>query len=778
MLRLSRLINRRWLIVVATLVAVFGLSLGWPLPQPLFNQPLSRLLLDQNGQLLSARIAGDQQWRFQSVSSLPEAYTTSLIQFEDKRFMSHPGVDPLAIIRAFYLNLKSGRIVSGGSTITMQLARMVEGNRARTWWQKLQELHLALRLELQLSKQQILSLYAANAPMGGNTVGIEAAAWRYFGRRLTELSWAESALLAVLPNSPSAMHLARSREQLRHKRDFLLHKLWQKGILSEQDYRLSLLEPIPDKPQPWPALAGHLLDRLSQEFPDQAVFHTEIDRRLTRKIEFILQQHSQRLGALGINNLALIVVDNATLQVKAYFGNTPFSQRPEFAPYVDIASQPRSSGSTLKPFLYASMLDSGDITPRMLVPDIPTAYGSYQPTNYDESYRGAVSARSALTASLNIPSVRMLDQYSYQAFYDQLKQMGFSHLFRTPEEYGLSLILGGAEVSLVDLTAAYANLSRQAQRAESIVQLPLRYGEAALPEAGHSPISQGAAWLTLDALSDVTRPGLHSMHRLFAGSAKVAWKTGTSYGLRDGWAIGTTRDLTVGVWTGNANGEGRQLLTGTRAAAPILFDTLKIMPGLSWPQTPDAALKSIQVCRDNGYLPKFDCSRESVLIPAGARFEKISPHHFQVSVDRKTGLRTSRECDQSGRVVSKTFFQLPPSQAFYYRTAHPDYTPLPGFDSACSPDRRMLGGNFEITYPAPGQVISVPRYLNGLQGEVVLRASTSRESARLFWHLDKHYLGETRTFHEFSVALDEGPHQLRLVDEQGVWQQVRFSVVR
>lgn len=773
-----RLINKRRVIIVAVLAIVTGISLFWPLPEPLFNKPLSRLLLDQQGQLLSARIAGDQQWRFQPVSSLPEAYTIALIHYEDKRFMSHPGIDPLAILRAFYLNLTAGRVVSGGSTITMQLARMIEGNRGRTWWQKLQELHLALRLETQLSKPEILTLYAANAPMGGNTVGIEAAAWRYFGRRLSELSWAESALLAVLPNSPSAMHLSRSRQKLRHKRDFLLHKLWQNGVLSEQDYRLSLLEPIPDKPKPWPAQAQHLLDRLSQESPDQTVFHTEIDRRLSHKIDFILQQHSQRLGALGINNLALIVVDNATLQVKAYFGNIPFSNRPEFAPYVDIASQPRSSGSTLKPFLYASMLDSGDITPVMLIPDIPTAYGSYQPTNYDESYRGAVSARLALTASLNIPSVRMLDQYSYQAFYDQLKRFGFSHLFRTPEAYGLSLILGGAEVNLVDLTAAYANLSRQAQSAAPVVQHSLSYGVSPVRDAERSPISQGAAWLTLDALSDVTRPGLHKMHRLFSGSAKVAWKTGTSYGLRDGWAIGTNRDVTVGVWTGNANGEGRPLLTGTSAAAPVLFDTLNIISASGWPETPDAALKSIQVCQENGFLPKFDCPRETVSIPVGTQFEKVSPHHFQVVVDNVSGLRTSRSCDESGSLISKTFFQLPPSQAAYYRISHPGYTPVPDFSSTCSPDRRELNGNFEITYPGPGQVISLPKYLNGQQGEVILRASAKKDSARLYWHLDKHYLGSTRTFHEQAVSLAEGQHQLRLVDEQGVWLQVVFSVVR
>ena len=776
-----RLFSKRRAIIGGLLVVLAGISLWWPLPDPLFTKPLSRLLLDGEGQLLSARIAQDQQWRFQSVTPLSDAYKTALIQYEDKRFMNHPGVDPVAIGRALYLNLNAGRIVSGGSTITMQLARMAYGNQSRTLWQKLKELHLALRLEAQMSKAEILSLYAANAPMGGNTVGIDAATWRYFGRRLTELSWAESALLAVLPNNPAAMHLSKSREKLQQKRDFLLHKLWQKGFLSEQNYRLSLLEDIPVRPKKWPRYGQHLLDQLSQKSPVQAVFYTQIDHRLTQRIEFIVKQHSKRLGAVGINNLALVVVDNASMQVQAYFGNVSFNNRQENAPHVDIASRPRSSGSTLKPFLYAAMLDNGDITPQTLIPDVPTAYGSYQPTNYDESFRGAVSARTALTASLNIPAVRMLDDYSYQSFYDKLKALGFQNLFRQPDEYGLSLILGGAEVSLTDLTAAYANLSRRAQSAETLSVMPLQYGveegNASASAIEEYPFSQGAAWLTLDTLSDVTRPGLHKIHRLFASSSKIAWKTGTSYGLRDGWAVGTTEGATVGVWTGNANGEGRQLLTGTGAAAPVLFDILNVIAGLSWPEEPTAALKQIDICQDNGYLPKFGCVRESVLIPRAAQFEKISPHHFQVAIDRKTGLRSSVGCNQLGSIISKTFFQLPPSQAAFYRVAHASYNPMPDFDKSCTPDRRLLNGRFEITYPRVGQIISVPKYMNGQQGEVIFRATAKKDGAQLFWHLDQHYLGTTRTFHELSVPIPQGSHLLRVIDQQGGGQEVRFSVV-
>ncbi|WP_432473471.1 penicillin-binding protein 1C [Amphritea sp. HPY] len=765
-------------LIVAT-VAVVGLSLLWPLSAPLIGKPYSKLLLDRNGQLLSVKIAADEQWRFAPVSVLPDNYKTALIQFEDKRFLSHFGIDPLALARALYLNLSKRQVVSGGSTITMQLARMIYGNKPRSYGQKLLEFHLALRLEAQYSKQEILTLYAANAPMGGNTVGIEAAAWRYFGRRLSELTWAESALLAVLPNNPSAIHLTRGRGQLTAKRNQLLQKLQRKGYINVQDYQLSILEPVPGRPVEWPKRARHLLEELVKKHPQQAVFYSHIDSQLQQKIGFLLQQHSRRLAAIGVNNLALVVADNRTMRVTAYFGNVTPQAKTEYSPHVDIASKARSSGSTLKPFLYASMLDNGDIVPETLIPDVPTAYGSYQPTNYDKSYRGAVSAKDALVASLNIPAVRMLNEFSYQAFYGQLKQLGFSHLFRTADDYGLSLILGGAEVSLIDLTTAYANLSRQSQAAQQLHQQALVLsGDGQVHDPAAYPITPGAAWLTLDALSAVTRPGLHNMHEEFSGTKKIAWKTGTSYGLRDGWAIGTTKEITVGVWAGNANGEGRHLLTGTRAAAPVLFDTMNIIEDLNWLDKPVTALKTIEVCAENGYLPKYGCPRKQTSMPVSTQFEKISPHHYRVPIDSKTGLRSNGNCNKQGRLLSKTFFELPPSQAHFYRLRHASYTPIPAFGEDCEHNVSTILNAIEITYPRPGQLISLPRYLGGEQGEVILRANAKTPNAQLFWHLDQKYLGATRTFHELSVPVRPGRHLLRVIDEQGNIRQLRFTVVR
>ncbi|NRB42078.1 MAG: penicillin-binding protein 1C, partial [Pseudomonadales bacterium] len=443
-----------------------------------------------------------------------------------------------------------------------------------------------------------------------------------------------------------------------------------------------------------------------------------------------------------------------------------------------IASKPRSSASALKPFLYAAMLDNGDILPQTLIADIPTAYGSYQPTNYDKSYRGAISAQQALIASLNIPAVRMLDEFSYQAFYHQLKALGFTHLFRKADDYGLSLVLGGAEVSLIDLTAAYANLSRQAQSALPVKSLPLQFIEGEQQQGtAMFPISQGAAWLTLQALSQVARPGLHNMHGEFFGARKISWKTGTSYGLRDGWAIGTSSEITVGVWTGNANGEGRHELTGTRAAAPILFDTMNVFNELSWPERPEYALKALEICADNGFLPRHDCARAQSYNPLQAQFEKVSPHHYRVQVDSKTGQRILLGCEKQGAMLSKTFFELPPSQAYFYRLYNSAYKPVPAFADGCKHNMAAIDNAIEITYPRAGQIISLPRYLDGEQGQVILRAKSKVDEGELFWHMDEKYLGSTDKFHEISVSILPGKHVLRVFDESGKHQQLGFSVV-
>ena len=447
-------------------LAVLALALGFwrSLPEPLFDEPLSTVLLARDGTLLGARIADDGQWRFPPTDRVPDKFRRALISYEDKRFAQHPGVDPLAMARAIRLNLQQGRIVSGGSTLSMQVIRLARGERARGYLEKLIETVLALRLELRYSKDQILALHAGHAPFGGNVIGLEAAAWRYFGRAPDQLSWAEACTLAVLPNSPALIHPGRHRDKLQAKRDRLLRQLQASGALSQLDLELALREPLPAEPLPLPQQAPHLLETLRAQYPGVDRFRSTLDARLQVAATAIVRERAAALARQDIHNAAALIVDNRSFEVLAYVGNNEWSVSNERGYAVDLIRRPRSTGSILKPFLYAAMLDAGEILPGTLVADVPTQYGGYMPENYDHGYRGAVPAEVALAQSLNVPAVRMLRQHGVQRFYDDLRQLGMSTLTRRPEEYGLTLILGGAEAKLGDVAGMYANMAAIARK--------------------------------------------------------------------------------------------------------------------------------------------------------------------------------------------------------------------------------------------------------------------------------------------------------------------------
>ncbi|MDH5179068.1 MAG: penicillin-binding protein 1C, partial [Gammaproteobacteria bacterium] len=566
--------NRKRNAVLALASAAF-LLFWFALDDPLFDTPYSTILQSRDGHLMGARIAKDGQWRFPVNPEIPEKFRTALIQFEDKRFYVHPGVDPVAMLRAIFLNLRHRSVVSGGSTLSMQVIRLSRQNPSRTYFEKLREVILALRLELTYSKAEILALYAAHAPFGGNVIGLETAAWRYFGRRPQQLSWAESCMLAVLPNSPALIHPGKNRDLLKAKRDRLINKLHEQGILDATQTKLALLEPLPAKPVALPQIAPHLLETLIQQQPQQHRFITTVQPRLQNAINDIVQHHAEKLQRRHIYNAAVLVIDNQTFDVITYIGNSDFSNQSEFGYAIDIIHRPRSTGSILKPLLYANMLQHGEILPKTLIPDVPSKYNGFIPQNYDRRFRGAVPADIALIHSLNVPAVYMLKQYGITRFYGFLKNAGMDSLYRPPDEYGLTLILGGAEGTLWDMTRIYSNLAWLAQQTTPAHRT---YRTPRLLIAGSTDMRQtaeldpAAAWLTLEALLDVNRPGDEGHWKNFNNKQKIAWKTGTSYGLRDAWAIGTTKRYTIGVWVGNATGEGRPGLTGVSAAAPLMFD--------------------------------------------------------------------------------------------------------------------------------------------------------------------------------------------------------------
>ncbi len=453
-------IFRRYRLLPAV-VAMAGIAVFFwlSLPEPLFREPLSTVLFDRQGEVVGAHIADDGQWRFPAADSLPEKFSASIRLFEDEYFYRHPGINPLALGRAMVQNFRARRIVSGGSTITMQVIRLSRKGKRRTVAEKLVEMLLSLRLELAFTKADILRMYAANAPFGGNVVGLEAASWRYFGRDPFSLSWAESATLAVLPNAPSLIYPGKNRQKLLEKRNRLLKKLYERHYLDRISYDLSLAEPLPGSPHDLPSLAYHLAERFYSGNPGRRIT-TSLDGHLQARVNAILELHRQNLYGNQVHNAACLVVSVETGEVLAYAGNIRNDRHPEYGGDVDVITSPRSSGSILKPFLFAEMLYRGEILPNTLIADIPTRYGGYSPKNYNRNYDGAVPASVALCRSLNVPAVRMLYQYGNARFLQDLRELGFSTLRFSPDHYGLSLILGGAEVNLWELAGVYSSMAR------------------------------------------------------------------------------------------------------------------------------------------------------------------------------------------------------------------------------------------------------------------------------------------------------------------------------
>jgi penicillin-binding protein 1C len=440
---------------VILLLLVFWISL----PAELFDDPLSTVVCDREGELLGARIATDGQWRFPGIDSVPDKYATALVEFEDQYFYLHPGVNPGSLLRALVDNMKAGEIRSGGSTITMQVMRMSRKNRPRTIAQKIIETWLALRYECSATKEEVLTTYADNAPFGGNVVGLEAAAWRYFGTSPHNLTWSEVALLAVLPNAPALIHPGRNREALEQKRNRLLVLLRDRGILDSLTCRLAMEEPLPREPLPLPDMATHLADGVMLE-KERNMLHSTLDRRLQERVMELTEIRQEQLRANEVHNMACLVVEVETGEVLAYVGNSRARDGGEHGNSVDVIRAPRSSGSILKPFLFAGMLDNGDILPGTLVPDVPVRYNGYAPKNYDRQYEGAVPAFEALSRSLNIPSVIMLKNYGVDPFLGLLRNLGFSTFNFSHQHYGLTLILGGGETTLWELAGAYSSLAR------------------------------------------------------------------------------------------------------------------------------------------------------------------------------------------------------------------------------------------------------------------------------------------------------------------------------
>lgn len=782
---LQRLKRLKWKALLIALSA-FLLWFAFCLPQPLFTKPNSVILLDREGSLLAAQIASDEQWRFPEIDSLPQRFVTALVAFEDRRFYEHPGVSIKALARATRQNLQEGRIVSGGSTLTMQLVRLSRDNPERTVIEKLTEVFRALRLELRYSKEEILRFYCTHAPMGGNVVGVEAAAWRYFRRSPHNISWAEAATLAVLPNAPGLIHPGKNREALRQKRNRLLQYLHESGHFDALTLELSIEEPLPDAPEPLPQHALHLLHTLARKQSGQQRFTTTLDARLQVEVQKRVDLHSAVLQNNLVHNAAALVADARTGEVLAYIGNSNGNGNGH---HVDIVQSLRSPGSSLKPMLYTAMLDEGLLLPDQWVRDVPVNFNGFAPKNFSETHHGVVPASDALAHSLNIPAVIGLKEYGVGPFMEKLRALGFNGLNQSADHYGLSLILGGGEVRLWELVDAWSRYTRILHHYQnengaypsSISALTATRssaeGEKPHPKKHTAPVATaGSIYATFKALEKLRRPDDAINWEQMSSSAAIAWKTGTSYGFRDAWAVGCTPEYIVGVWTGNADGTGRPGVIGTRSSGPLMFQLFDLLPLEHRFVPPFDDLVELELCSTTGFKASRFCpSTGRELVPQSCTNAGVCQHHQPILLSPTQRYRVTPLCSDNGQPTN--WLVLPPVEAWYYRQREPSYKPLPPYKDGCEADRTNT--TLAVLYPVEGSTLTPTRDFDGATMPVIAETFSHSKAALVHWHLNGTYLGATRELHQMPIKFDdEGTQLLRVIDEDGNTHQVSFFVKR
>lgn len=762
---------KKYLIVIFCILGVWFYNC---LPNKLFNDKFSTVLLASNGNLLSARIAEDGQWRFPELTVLPKKFEIALCTFEDRYFRFHPGVNPVSLVSAIYKNIVNDKIVSGGSTITMQLMRMSRGQKTRTYYQKIIEIIWAFRIELSLTKDEVLSLYCSHAPFGGNVVGIEAASWRYFNRAPDNLSWAEAACLAVLPNAPSLIHLGRNRELLLAKRNRLLNKLFKQELINAETLNLALLEPIPKNTHRLPQKAQHLMLRCNQDNLDEQIIESSIRYSLQNTTQNLLNNYQKIMAANEVYNAAVLVIDNRTKQVITYIGNTK-SEKNQHENYVDIISSSRSPGSILKPFLYASCLDDGLINPRSFIRDTPIQIAGFTPQNYHRKFNGLENADIALSKSLNIPFVNLLRDYGVSKFKSKLTQTDFSSISKPADHYGLSLILGGAEENLWNITKAYSSIAYQLN---SSFEHPYSYpknnfsslfylkSDSLIYESSSSaPYSHSALWFTSLALKNVARPYTEQGRELLGLNENISWKTGTSYGFRDAWAVGYTPDYTVGIWVGNADGEGRPGLTGLSAASPLLFSVFNLLRTENNFELPVEQTLEVEVCKVSGYKSGKHCTlTDKELIPRSSENTKRCSYHIKQMITDDELFSLSEYCLKNKKWKFKNYLSLSPVEDWFYKKVNPFYDKAPPFHQDCNVQSFK---QMQFIYPNESSKIKIPKEIDGSIGRCIFELAHKVPSTKIYWHLDDVFIGTSENTHTMDCFAKPGTYKLTAIDELG-----------
>jgi penicillin-binding protein 1C len=749
-------------------------------------------VLAADGTVLHAYLNPTQKWRMKTeLREITPALRKTIIEKEDRWFYWHFGVNPVALVQATGRNLFGTGRTTGASTISMQVARLLEP-KERTFGNKLLEMLRATQLEAHYSKAEILQLYLNLVPYGGNIEGVKSAALLYFQQPPDYLSLAQTVTLAIIPNRPRGLVLGKNNAAVLQERNRWLRRFGAAGLFAKQDVEDALLEPLDVHRHAAPTLAPHLARRLVRQFPGQAIIRSSLSRNKQSKAEDLTRNYVRRLYELGITQAAVLVVNNHTRQVEAYVGSADFQDFSNQGQNDGIVAV-RSPGSTLKPFLYALAIDRGLVTPKLVLPDVPTNFQGYRPENFDKHCNGEVTLERALAYSLNIPAVRVLNELGVANFTAKLRQAGFQSVTRNQANLGLSSILGGCGASLEELTNLYVTLANEGRYAKLQLTAPhspvrslpgervsndSRKNSPPPPEkvahqAGVGPgggvplVSPAAAFLTTDILAQLTRPDLPLGAASSLRLPKIAWKTGTSYGRRDAWSIGYNKQYTVGVWAGNFSGHGSPSLTGADVATPLLFDVFNDLAYNSpndW-FVPPAALDFRLVCVETGLVPNETCPNQVIdyFLP-GVSEARRCQHQREVLLSADGGFVYCRACAPASGFRRALYPNLLPEVAAYKEAQGIPYQRLPPHNPAC----QLVRGGTElaptITSPAANTEYVLNRHE---QQQLLLSCTTDNEVRQVYWYVNDKFLRAAAATERVFFKPPTGPLKISCADDHG-----------
>lgn len=726
----------------------------------------STIITDDRDEVIHAYLTKDEKWRMKSeLEEISPLLKKTILAKEDKYFYYHTGINPVAAGRAFFKNMISGKRTSGASTITMQVARMMRPAK-RNGWNKLVESFRAVQLEIKYSKDEIFQLYLNRLPYGGNIEGVKTAALLYFNKSPDHLSLAEITALSIIPNRPSSLVMGKNNELIIRERNRWLQKFAADKVFTKSQIEDALEEPLLATRGEVPRYIPHLSYKLKKQ-TFSPLIKTNINLNNQLKIEKLVKDYVRNLRLMQIRNAAVVVIDNKSHKVTSYIGSGDFTDTLDGG-QVNGAAAVRQPGSTLKPLLYALAMDEGMLTPKTVITDVPVSYQGYAPENYNREFNGFVTMQYALEHSLNIPAVKSLNQVGKDELVKKLVDCHFTQVKKDRYKLGLSMILGGCGTTLEELTALYSVFANHGQFIS-----PAFTRNDITPEKKEI-ISAEATYLVNEMLSKVNRPDFPINWQATEHMPKIAWKTGTSYGRRDGWSIGYNKNYTIGVWTGNFSGEGAPGLSGAEIATPLLFkifNTLDYQNDGEWFQMPDD-LEVRQVCSASGKVPGPFCENRITdyfipLISSNTPCEHIE--EVFVSVDEKTAY--CKSCVPETGYRKKMYTRLDADMQFYYSEKGMVYEKIPAHNPNCE---KIFSNNAPlITSPSKGSEY----FINKKNPEPIqLFAKTANDVSRIYWYINNRFYKSVPAAEKLFFVPGEGHVKISCTDDKGRNADIHIQV--